>query len=110
MSTSFWAKSALPPERAFLRWTLLGSLGSGYIAYAAWAHSRSLPVLCPFRRLTGLRCPFCGMTTATGHMLYGEWRAARKTHLLTPLLWLSVFCWYVWSFQAIIRRCFQKEG
>lgn len=43
-------------------------------------------MLCPFRRLTGLPCPGCGMTRAAGHLLRGEFREALRDHPLVPLI------------------------
>lgn len=39
-------------------------------------HEQLLPLPCNFRVMTGLPCPFCGMTTAFAHMARGELREA----------------------------------
>lgn len=41
---------------------------------------------CPFRRLTGIDCPFCGMTRATVAMGHGRWHDALVLHPLAPLV------------------------
>lgn len=46
-----------PLDRPLLAFTL-------YVAAAALAGDREGPVLCPLRRLTGRRCPACGLTRA----------------------------------------------
>ena len=56
-----------------------------------------LPTLCPFRRVTGLDCPGCGMTRALSALLHGDPDAAAAHHPLVlvalplavgALLWL----------------------
>lgn len=43
--------------------------------------------LCPFRRLTGRRCPGCGMTRAIALLLRGRPLRATRTHVAAiPLL------------------------
>lgn len=93
----------LPPaDRPRLRLALLGGLGLAYAGYAWLAHGRDLPVLCPYRRLTGRRCPLCGGTTALGHLLHGEPRAAFRAHPLTPPAVLAVLIWYLHSAFATV--------
>ena len=100
----------IPRARAFVRWSLLGSLGSSYVAYAAWAHARTLPTFCPFRRLTGRRCPLCGLTTATGHLLHGDWHAAQRAHRFAPFIWLGALLWYGWMAVTLTSRFAKKVG
>ncbi len=101
---------ALPLERAIVRWTLLGSLGSSYVAYAAWAHGRALRVMCPSRLLLRRRCPLCGLTTATGHLVHGDGAAARRAHPLALPLWLGASAWYLWQTVTLANRIAQKVG
>lgn len=97
-----------PGARLRLRLVLFGSLGLAYGSYAWLAHGRNLPVMCPFRRLTGLRCPLCGATTALGHLLHGEPRAAFRAHPLAPPVALVALLWYLYSAFAtaapVVRR------
>jgi hypothetical protein len=45
---------------------------------------------CPLHAITGIDCPFCGMTRATLAMGHGEWRAALALHPLAPLVLAGV--------------------
>jgi hypothetical protein len=40
---------------------------------------------CPFKALTGLPCPGCGLTTAIAELLGGDWRGAIATHAFAPV-------------------------
>jgi len=44
------------------------------------AHTGGQGVPCPLRTLTGVPCPFCGMTTATVAIIHGNWAAAAATN------------------------------
>jgi hypothetical protein len=58
------------------RWTAPVGLGvvaaAGCVALAAFDLPDQGPVLCPFRALTGLDCPGCGMTRAVGQITRGR--------------------------------------
>ncbi|MEJ7601201.1 MAG: DUF2752 domain-containing protein [Kofleriaceae bacterium] len=41
---------------------------------------------CPWRIVTGLNCPFCGMTRATIAMARGDFATALDLHPLAPLV------------------------
>lgn len=55
---------------------VLGIVGIGVAAVLPADHIDDGPVLCPFRRLTGLPCPGCGMTRSWVHLMHGQWHAA----------------------------------
>jgi hypothetical protein len=56
----------------------LAALGVLYGVFALVSQENRLPVLCPFRLLTGHKCPLCGLTTATGRLLERDFgRVAR---------------------------------
>jgi hypothetical protein len=44
------------------------------------------PVLCPFRRITGVWCPGCGMTRAFGWLAHGDLHQSLRYHPLALLL------------------------
>jgi hypothetical protein len=48
------------------------------------------PTTCPFKLITHLRCPLCGMTRATFHLLHGDLAGALAVHPLAPLVLLLV--------------------
>jgi uncharacterized membrane protein len=48
-------------------------------------HFHLIP-FCPFRTLTGLPCPLCGMTRALSHLWRGEWDEAVALHALSPMV------------------------
>lgn len=45
---------------------------------------------CPFHSITGVDCPFCGMTRATVALGRGDWRTALALHPLAPLVLASI--------------------
>src|SRR5262249_44334629 len=53
---------------------------------AAVAHTGWPGLPCPLRTLTGVPCPFCGMTTATVVMAHGAWGGAAAANPLVYLL------------------------
>lgn len=48
------------------------------------------PILCPFRRLTGLPCPGCGLTRSIVALVQGDLDAAFAHHRFGPFLALAL--------------------
>jgi hypothetical protein len=44
----------------------------------------ALPAFCPFRRLTGLPCPTCGLTRSWSHAVRGQLTDATALHPFGP--------------------------
>ncbi|MFN0106692.1 MAG: DUF2752 domain-containing protein [Bryobacteraceae bacterium] len=52
-------------------------------------------IVCPFRLLTGLPCPLCGMTRGLAALLRGRWLDAISFHVLSPLVLAALLSWIV---------------
>jgi hypothetical protein len=48
------------------------------------------PILCPFRRFSGLPCPGCGLTRSWVSFAHGDVSAAFDYHAFGPLLFVTV--------------------
>jgi hypothetical protein len=72
-------------------WVAVGGIAA-LVTAAAFpvGHAESGPVLCPFRRLTGLPCPGCGMTRSWIYLTHGDWHAAFAANPFGPLVALAV--------------------
>lgn len=72
---------------SLIRWL---ALAAAFLAAAGLAVARWIPAAadllpsCRWRRLTGLACPTCGMTTALAALAQGRWSEAWHAHPLVP--------------------------
>jgi hypothetical protein len=78
---------------------LVAVLGAAAMGAASLVHPDAVdhgPVLCPFRLLTGLPCPGCGLTRSWVHLMHGQLSAATAANpfglvaLLTAVALLGV--------------------
>jgi hypothetical protein len=84
----------LPAARRLLCW---------YGAFALLAPRLGAPA-CPLRRLTGRRCPACGLTTAVSAALHGRVRHAATLHRLGPATAAAVLVAGITTIADVVRR------
>ena len=102
------SRSLTSAERRIAAFSLLGV---AYVAFALFARTHALPVLCPFRRIPGWRCPLCGLTTSLGRLLRGEIGSAFRAHPLGPPIVVAGVIWYLASLGFIVRaRVSRRRG
>ncbi len=58
----------------------LGALGVAVAAVVSPDHVEDGPVLCPFRLLSGLPCPGCGLTRSWVYAVHGRWEDSFLAH------------------------------
>lgn len=73
-------------------------LGTALAAAVVWPTRRveDGPVLCPFRLLTGLPCPFCGLTRSWVHTAHGDVAQGFVDHPVGPVLFALTAGVVVW--------------
>ena len=67
-----------------------GAAAIGAIYPGIMAHTGGQGIPCPLRAITGVPCPFCGLTTATVALAHGQWSSAAATSPLTCLVAVMV--------------------
>jgi len=63
------------------------------------------PVLCLFRRATGIACPACGLTRAASLAAHGRFAEAFALHPALPLVaFEAALGWLVWGVRLVTGR------
>lgn len=81
-------------QRPLARW-----VGVALFSTAIWLAARSTngftngPILCPFRRLTGHVCPFCGTSRSIGALMNGDLAASLAFNPLGLMLTSVLLFW-----------------
>jgi Protein of unknown function (DUF2752) len=92
MSTALRSRATLAP------WAALAAGAGAWLAVTAWRPGDGGPVLCPFRWLTGLDCPFCGSTRAAASLAHGQLGAAldQNAFFMIAILPAAALIWGIW--------------
>ena len=90
----------------FWRVGLLVALWAAYLlyAYGLGSYSPAISFVCPFRWMTELPCPLCGLTRSCSALLHGDLLVALKLNALSPL---AVLALPVYAF--LTRRCLTRK-
>lgn len=92
-------RDAHPPA-----WVVWAGLTAVLLLSVVWRPSEDGPVLCPFRALTGLPCPGCGMTRGFCALGDGDVRAAFGYNALSPALYLVAIAAWVGAGARMLGR------
>jgi len=77
-----------------------------YSIFALAAGGRRLPTVCPYRLITGHRCPLCGLTRSTHFLMRGQITTSFEQHRVGPLLYGGSALLLAWSWCSRSRnRC-----
>ncbi|MBV9210145.1 MAG: DUF2752 domain-containing protein [Acidobacteria bacterium] len=87
-----------------LAWVTLVGLSAVFIISMLWRPAdEPTVIICPFRALTGLLCPGCGMTRAFCALGHGELRRAIHFNALSPFLYLSFIIVWVGAAATVFK-------
>lgn len=80
----------------------LATAGLAWAALTAWQPGDNGPILCPWRAITGVDCPFCGTTRAAAALGRGDFVAALDHNALAVLILLpaATAAWGLWTVRA----------
>jgi len=87
-----------------LAWLTLIGLSLMFLISFVWRPAdEPTVILCPFRALTGLLCPGCGMTRAFCALGHGELLRAFHFNALSPFLYLALIVVWVGAAATVFR-------
>ena len=87
-----------------LAWFAFAGLSAMFILSMVWRPADEPTfILCPFRAVTGLLCPGCGMTRAFCALGHGEFRRAIHFNALSPFLYLSLLVVWVGAAASVFK-------
>lgn len=98
----------MPRARRRLPWAALAVYAAA--ALAPMRALDALPVVCPFRRLTGLPCPGCGGTHAFVAMAHGDFAAAWAYNPLGAAAFAAGIVWLLLVFTGRAPRISAAAG
>lgn len=80
-------------------------LTSAVFAVSAMWSPKDLPgfVLCPFRAVTGLPCPGCGMTRAFCSIGHGDFAGAFGFNVLAPFVFLAALLLWAHALATLLK-------
>jgi len=75
-------------------------------SYIVIKHGLTYIPICPFYLITGIHCPFCGMTRSLGELLHGDVDSALSYHPCAVILmisWLGFIAFFSFSLMRNIK-------
>lgn len=67
-------------------------------------HVEDGPIICPFRRMTGLPCPGCGLTRSWVYLAHGRWSDSWAAHPFGVVAVLAAIALVGSVVVAVVRR------
>lgn len=97
--------SAATPRPTSAEWLAAGGVVAlGAACFLSPDTIEDGPVICPFRRLTGLPCPGCGLTRSWVYLVHGWWRESFLAHPFGVVAVVAVLVVAVLAVRARVRR------
>lgn len=99
------ASGAAPGPNAMRRALFVLPLTSAVFAVSAALRVSDLPgvVLCPFRAVTGLPCPGCGMTRAFCSIGHGDFAGAFGYNALAPFVFIGALLVWAHALATVLK-------